>query len=840
MMRNRHFYSGGHRVNDGGVRLLGATTFQELVEKFVNCPVAINMPKDQFLKLPIESQREIKSVAYFTSCSFKDYDGSRNDENAKQLELAFLDIDSGDLAEQIWSAPEVLADQLGDVNFVLHSTATHTPEVPRLRLIVDIEPMSCERHAHVIAHVASLLGADKKWSGYRESTVLSQAMFRPVVFAGETTSPVVISRTNGRALTEAEVPDMTQQPEALRKYSAEGFLEEESIEFMPLRVTMAEVKSALQAIDPDCDYRAWYEVAAGLRHQFRTEEEAAEAYDLFDEWSATGTKYTPEGPNSTYTKWKSFRPYRPGRPPVTIRTLFHHAIKYGYNIAPTLDRLISEFDAWVQAQTSSITLSETYAARIRALPGVTPVVENTLCSKVAKRYSQLSGSNTTAAVIQAQLRKERKKPLFKSDDSTPAWLRPFVYVSDSNKFVNTTNMTKFTPESYNFMFNEFMMTPDQEGSRPSMIATDYATNVVKIPKAVSEVYDPRWAGSEPIFSKDGVNYLNTYRATYPEPDASKSEEAGKIFITHMKKLIAEEEYWTILIDFLAFLVQHPGVKIRWTIVIQSVQGAGKGLVGKIMEAVLGKGNVKPVSNNIVSSIWNDWATGSQLIIIEELHSSGQVRKALADGIKEALTNDDLPINKRNTSAYVVENTTNFLCFTNEQSALAIDPGERRYMVIKSPICEKSQADALQASGWFVELARLKEELAPGFRHFLLNWKISKEFNANGNAPATKYTTEMVEDSEPAGITAIKNLIDDEDHPYINEKFISIRCLTTALGNNFARPSHYLRDMGFEKRLERVRCGTKHPTDVWGPRGSSVEDIKAAVEQVTNNEKTTEL
>jgi len=181
-------------------------------------------------------------------------------------------------------------------------------------------------------------------------------------------------------------------------------------------------------------------------------------------------------------------------------------------------------------------------------------------------------------------------------------------------------------------------------------------------------------------------------------------------------------------------------------------------------------------------------------------------------------------------------------FTNVESAAAFDAGERRYFVLKSPLRTREQVEALAASGHFAQLARLGDpkDLAPGFRHFLLHYPIRPSFDANGVAPATKYMEEMVEDSEPAGITAIKNLIDDEDHPFINEKFISIRCLTIALGNNFARPSHYLRDMGFEKRLERVRCGTKHPTDVWGPRGSSVDDIKAAVEQVTNNEKTTEL
>jgi len=834
-----HRYSGGHNVRESSIRELNATTWPELVERYINHPIQINITREDFHALPPDKQKEVKNVAFMTACSFLDYSAGRSDANAYKLELAFFDIDDGDLAKQIWSDYTVLGDQLGDLNFALHMTISHTPENPRLRLIVDIEPMPVDRHPSVIAHIARLLGVTSKWSGFRESNVLSQPMFRSCMFQNETAPPVLASRTNGRALTmeEVELEELITGTPEVRKFAAVKFDADESIEFMPLRVTLDEVKAALHTIDPDCPYRTWYETAAAMRHQFREEDEAAAAFAAWDEWSAKGTKYPSGGEDDTFAKWKSFRPFRVGSPPVTIRTLFFHAIAAGWNIAPTQDRLVKEFLQWVAEQTSETGLSQGFAARIRSLPSLTTLMEHTLCQKVAKRYSELSGSKVSAAVIQKQLREDIRKANAKEEsESTPAWLRPFVYVSTDNKFVNTTNMVEYAPDAFNFTFNEHLMPDESEGGRPPIMATDFATNVIKIPKVVSRIYDPRYNGSEPIFTHNGVSYLNTYMNTHPEPDATTSELAGSILKAHLAHLIAEPEYQLHTLDWAAYLVQKPGGKIRHAILIQSVQGAGKGLFLEALKGGLGPTNVKSVSNNIIASQWSDWMIGAQLICIEEMHVQGQSRKAVMNGIKEFITNDRIPINKRNTSAFEVDNVCNCICFTNEEAAASLDEGERRYFVIKSPLRTRDQVEALAATGHFAQLARLGDpkDLAPGLRHFLLNYKIRDTFDPNGLAPRTIYMDEMVDDSESSGVSLIKDTMDDPTHVYVTPEFVSVRHLNAIMGSNYAQPSRYLRELNFVK-IGRLRVGGGYPTDVWAPRGSNPDTVKDLIRAATPTE-----
>lgn len=820
-----HDYFGGINAFTKTIRRLEARSFPDLVTRYFDQAVSINMTRQAYLDLPKPDRDRVKSVAYLTPCSFKDIDAGRNDANADALQLAFFDIDTGDLSRQVFSAPQTVADQLGDLNFVLHTTANHTPDKPRLRLVVDIEEMPLTIHRPLIAHIASLLGVTQRWEGIRESMVLSQPMYRPVVFQGDTPSPILCSRTTGRALTQAEIPPLTeqQQDEADRRYAADFDGLNESLEYLPLAVSLEEVKEALMHISADCSYEVWTHIASALRHQFRDEASAEEAFELYDEWSETATvSYPTGGSDAVYAKWRSFRPYPVGRAPVTIRSLFKYAMDAGWSNAPLVEKLSRAFDEWLEHATSAATVLSEFAARIAGMPFPSKVQDAALCDRVCKRYNTLAKAKLTSTTFLKQLREDSKVSVLDNADDKPPWLRPFVYVASDNKFFNTTNMFSFAPEAFDRYHGQHLMPDEIEvgaPARPLAAPSDYAVNVKEIPRVMACVYDPRHAGTEPIFVKGGNPYLNTYQASYPEPDARTSEEAGRILTAHLARLIAEPEYQRTLLDFLAHLPQFPGVKIRWAPVIQSVMGGGKGLIAKAMEGVLGRGNVKPVSNNIIASQWNDWAAGAQLIVMEEIHVSGQNRKAVMDSLKELITNDDLPINKRNCSAAVVDNIANVICFTNEEQALAVSAQERRYFVLKSPLRSKAQVDALKAEGVYIELARLHGDLAGGLRHFLLNHKISPDFDKDGNAPSTTYQQEMAEDAENPILSMIQQLMDDDTHPLLCKQAIAISALIPQLGKGLehSRPSRFLRELGYVKHAARARLG-RTVSDVWVPRG----------------------
>jgi hypothetical protein len=90
--------------------------------------------------------------------------------------------------------------------------------------------------------------------------------------------------------------------------------------------SMSEVRDATFSIDPDCDYRTWYEVGMGLA----TMEQSADAFSIWNDWSSGSEKYPTQA--EMVKKWASFKP--DGK--ITIGTVFHHAYSAGWK-RPTPD-----------------------------------------------------------------------------------------------------------------------------------------------------------------------------------------------------------------------------------------------------------------------------------------------------------------------------------------------------------------------------------------------------------------------------------------------------------------------------------------------------------------------
>ncbi len=85
-----------------------------------------------------------------------------------------------------------------------------------------------------------------------------------------------------------------------------------------------EVRTALAAIDPDCDRTQWITIGMALQHGGAQQNQQDTAYQIFDEWSAQGQKY--KGPTDINACWRSFKPDHG----VTLGSLFHYAAEAGW------------------------------------------------------------------------------------------------------------------------------------------------------------------------------------------------------------------------------------------------------------------------------------------------------------------------------------------------------------------------------------------------------------------------------------------------------------------------------------------------------------------------------
>jgi hypothetical protein len=276
-----------------------------------------------------------------------------------------------------------------------------------------------------------------------------------------------------------------------------------------------------------------------------------------------------------------------------------------------------------------------------------------------------------------------------------------------------------------------------------------------------------------VYSDDanGFRSVNYYQKSTTKPTPDTVESAAAMWHHHLSHLIKEPEYRRVITDYIAYMVQFPGRKIRWAILVQGSEGCGKTVIVKILSTALGDSNVRMINNDILRSPWTDWATGSQVVVLSEIRVAGQNRHDVMNRLKEAITDDRIPINQKGKDSRTVPNVTNYIGFTNFSDALAVGEGSRRWFVIKSPLQTPQQVREL-GEDYFDKLFQDIAENAGGYRAFFENWEISSDFAPDGRAPETIYLKEMIEDSADAISAAIKEIIRENENPLVQEDLIS--------------------------------------------------------------------
>lgn len=823
------------------------------------CPV-LGLSHKDFLALNEKERNEAKQVPFFVAACFKNSPSKRIYSEATHCNLIFLDIDpEKELIDKKWietgrfpakpfvENPDALYLALTGFNFAAHLTASSTPEKPRMRIIVDANNIALADYPNAAKAIGELLGLP---SITKESKVSVQPMFLPVMFSDSTDEehPLIAYSFEGQPFTTKDIGE-GYADETPRSTRSEPGLD--SLEFLraPVpEITLKIAAEALNSIDPDISRSEWLNCAAALKHQFAPKQED-EAFELWDEWSKEGEKYG--GEKEMATVWDSLRPTPLGRVPVTIKTLLRMAAASGWDDKKVKESSFNAVVDWMEKAGTITELMECGAKKILSAPLISAVEEDVLihmlCTNAKKRFAYTI--STTAIRKDIKRTKEKilalEKPAQKMKE--PTWAKGVCYVSSAQQFYRHRTGEKYRPEAFNASFSRHLL-PTEENlkdagipvnpaslSKPIVLPSDYSLNHLKISAVYDYAYDPAQP-TEMFFINRGRKYVNTYSPTYPEFDPKNAEKAGNALMGHVGHLIAEPDYRQTLIDFMAYMVQFPGRKIRWATLIQSAEGAGKTFFAKVMQAVLGFEHVKILSDGAIKSGYNEWAFGHQLVAVEEIYVSGQNRHAVMNTIKPLITNDDISVDEKFRSNRQISNISNYMLFSNHHDALALTPNDRRYFIVKSPLQHKDQILAL-GENYFEPLYGIIREHPGALRSFLMEWEISNNFQPNGHAPRTTYTQEMISDSAGDVAASVRRLLLEGDYPLLQFDIVSgktlIDVLTLEEGLTRVSPqqvAQVLRDEGYKQIGRHHIGGERHY--LWTYAGVPEETaIAVAVERI---------
>ena len=129
-----------------------------------------------------------------------------------------------------------------------------------------------------------------------------------------------------------------------------------------------------------------------------------------------------------------------------------------------------------------------------------------------------------------------------------------------------------------------------------------------------------WPGKKHIVVEEEIEKFNRWQP----PEVQPRKGAVGPFLEHVQYLfVGDKEAVNILLDYLAFQVQFPGVKVNWALLIKGPPGNGKSYLCEVMNAVLGSHNVHPLGNEELHENYSHWAAKTQFVVVEEMMAGGR-------------------------------------------------------------------------------------------------------------------------------------------------------------------------------------------------------------------------
>lgn len=538
-----------------------------------------------------------------------------------------------------------------------------------------------------------------------------------------------------------------------------------------------ELREKLMLIPAQDDYDGWMQIGMALYHQYDGSDIGR---DLWHDWSELvyGDEYDAKEIDDKWDKGKLYIDGK-GRAPITARLIIKLA-KEGEEEAAA-----QEFEEVKQlmAKCQDVPALKKVAEKIKKMELDVPTRE-ALIGKLQERFKTVTGTTLDKAKARAMVRHESKI------DETPKWLEDWMYLKGEDKFFNSSTGEMITQSAFNTAHARYLLTKQDvaEGkAMPERLPSHYASNIVQVPVLSGKRYMP---GMSSVFKMDGLRYANTYsELCLPEvPDEDELTKADRknieIVKAHFTHLFPDPREARILLDYIAFIVQNPGQRKRWAVLLQGTEEDGKTFFAMLLGAVLGSTNVRMVGPKTVQTDFNGWAEGQQVVFIEEIRLHGHNRYDVLNQVKPLITNDVIEIHRKGVDPYNIPNMASYLLATNFRDALPLNENDSRYFVLFSRFQTKAALKAFKAEHphYYSDLYSALADSAGALRGWLLEHEIGPEVRSGGRAPDSRAKEYMAMMAKPEEQQAIEEILNSSMRFDVSRTLLSATDLTELIYN----------------------------------------------------------
>lgn len=334
---------------------------------------------------------------------------------------------------------------------------------------------------------------------------------------------------------------------------------------------------------------------------------------------------------------------------------------------------------------------------------------------------------------------------FLSPEDQAVYFKGCTYVVSLGRILTPKGMF-LDPGQFNAVYGgkQFVIKPDGAGmttDEPWKAAT--RGQLFKVPQVEFTRFLPAMPIDRPIVDEFGNLAINTYR---PARIAMREGDPTP-FVNHIRAILPTEGDVGVYLAYLAHCVQRPGVKAKWAPLIQSTEGAGKGLIALVMTHAVGRAFTHSVNARELGEgggKFNGWMEGKLLIIADEIRVDD--RRDMIEVLKPMITDATIEIQRKGVDQIIGDNVSNWLMFSNYKDAIPITNNSRRFAIFYSPM--QTKADLIRAgmgSNYFGNLFGWLE--AGGYEivaHYLKHYVIPVDLDPAGMALTAPETSSHAE------------------------------------------------------------------------------------------------
>ena len=137
-----------------------------------------------------------------------------------------------------------------------------------------------------------------------------------------------------------------------------------------------------------------------------------------------------------------------------------------------------------------------------------------------------------------------------------------------------------------------------------------------------------------------------------------------------------------ILCWLAYPLQHPGAKLKSTVVMHGPQGTGKNLFFESVMQIYGRyGGV--IDQTAIEDKFTDWASRRLFLIADEVVARSDLYH-VKNRLKAFITGDRIRINSKNIQAWDETNHVNLVFLSNEHMPVVLEEDDRRHAIVWTP------------------------------------------------------------------------------------------------------------------------------------------------------------